>query len=157
MVSCRCHAKGLHKQRLIRSKVSFCSKPQLDTIPHPSSHISPYENALSNRTVHGLLHLTGRSEAAYRHDVSRANDKPSTSLAHGLGDSLGFFVRAKTDFQGSGQPQRARNLDLEECPVCSQGLHLQKSAFAEILSQIRLVRTPSQVYSQERLFEHRSL
>lgn len=64
---------------------------------------------------------------------------------------------AKTDFQGSGQPQRARNLDLEECPLCSQGLHLQKSGIAEIFSQIRLVRTPSQVYSQKRLFEHRSL
>ena len=157
VASMRCQAERLHGLRWVRRKVGFSSKPQLDTIPPPSSHISPYENAFSNRADHGHLHPGDRSEATCCHGISRANDNPNPSLAHGVGNPLGFPVRAETDFQGSGQPQRARNLDLEECPLCSQGLHLQESGIAEILSQIRLVRTPSQVYSQKRLFEHRSL
>ena len=155
--SMRCQAERLHGLQWVRRKVGFSSKPQLDTIPPPSSHISPYENAFSNRTDHGHLYPGDRSEATCCHGISRANDNPNPSLAHSLGDSLGFLVRAKTDFQGSGQPQRARNLDLEECPLCSQGLHLQKSAFAEILSQIRLVRTSSQIHPSKRLFAYRGL
>ena len=150
-----CQAERLHGLRWVRSKVGFSSKPQLDTISPPSFYISPYENTLSNHAGHDLLHLGDRSEAICCHGSSRANDTPNLSLAHGVGIPC-FFCPSGDLLPRKCPTSVSAKFGFRRIPLYLQGLHLQESGIAEILSQIRLVRTPSQVYSQKCIFEHRS-